>query len=210
MPGAFSLREKGLFLGPGRQNCAPPRDIGAPSELNQDRLSRIKRRYGESWPSTFMRRGNSKGDEGSLFQCLLAMAAAATTAMVFSLISGINWQFGLVLMGTAAALAGAALFTFLEMRRLGRASLGRELTQATRQGASGGQNTSIESTYSVTRAEQRRRKMGQSVDSNEACFHHENHPESPGEDQGQLTSHLSGSTPFLENLDSEPQIRAEK
>ena len=56
----------------------------------------------------FLRRGKNKGDEGSLFQCLLAMAAAATTAMFFSPISEISWQFGFVLMGAAAALAGAA------------------------------------------------------------------------------------------------------
>jgi hypothetical protein len=31
----------------------------------------------------------------------------------------------------------------------------------------------------------------------EPCPHHENYPESPGEDQGQLTSHLPGSTPFF-------------
>lgn len=116
-----------------------------------------------------MRRCKNNADEGSLFQCLLAMAAAATTAMIFSIISGIHWQFGLVLMGAAAALAGAGLFTLLEMRRLGRASLGRELTPASQHGASGDQNRSIDSTCSVASAEQPRGKMGQSVDSNEAC-----------------------------------------
>ena len=179
--------------------------IGAPSELNHDRPSRIKRRCEEAWPSMFMRRGNSKSEEGSLFQCLLAMAAAATTAMIFSIISGINWQFGRMLMGAAAALAGATLFTFLEMRRLGRSSLVHELSPSSRHGASGGQDPSIKSTYSVTKALAAAAKMEQLVESNEACSNRENHPESAGEDRGQLMSHLSGSMPFLEDLDSESQ-----
>ena len=40
----------------------------------------------------FLRCGKNKGDEGSLFQWMLAMAAAATTAMYFSPISEI-WAF---------------------------------------------------------------------------------------------------------------------
>jgi len=142
MPGVFTERGCSMF---GRQNGTPPTEIGAPSELSHDRPSRIKRRCEEAWPSMFMRRGNSKSEEGSLFQCLLAMAAAATTAMIFSIISGINWQFGRMLMGAAAALAGATLFTFLEMRRLGRSSLVHELSPSSRHGASGGQDPSIKS-----------------------------------------------------------------
>jgi hypothetical protein len=41
----------------------------------------------------FLRCGKNKGDEGSLFYCLLAMAAAATTAMHFSPIPEI-WASG--------------------------------------------------------------------------------------------------------------------
>lgn len=40
----------------------------------------------------FLRCDKNKGGEGSLFQCLLAMAAVATTAMYFSPISEI-WTF---------------------------------------------------------------------------------------------------------------------
>jgi hypothetical protein len=149
-----------------------------------------------------IRHGEDNGTEGSLFECLLAMAAAATTALIFSLSSGVRWQLALALMGAAAALAGAALFTFLEMRKLGRASL--------RHGASGNEHRSVESTYQITRAEQLERTTEQLADRDEGCFHHENHPESPGEDQGQLTSHLAGSTPFCEKLDQGSQIRANK
>jgi hypothetical protein len=76
----------------------------------------------------FLQCGKNKGDEGSLFQCLLVMAAIATTAMYFSPISEI-WAF---------------------------------------------ENPDpSESTYSVTKAEQRQLTMEPSVDSREAGFHHE-------------------------------------
>ncbi len=104
----------------------------------------------------------NKGDEGSLFQCLLAMAATATTAMFFSPISEI-WAFE-------------------------------------------NADRSVEPTYSVIKTEQRQAAIERSVDSNEACFHHD----FPCEDQGQLTSHPSAGTVFLENLDSESQIRADE
>jgi hypothetical protein len=157
----------------------------------------------------FTRQGENQGDKGTLFECLLAMVAAATTAVIFSLMSGVNWRFGLVLMCAAAALAGGVLFTILKMRNLGRASLGRELTQATRPGASGDNARSAKSRYPVSRIEQER-ATEQPVDSDKGCFHHENHPESPCEDQGQLTSHLPGSTPFFEELNAVSQIRAHK
>lgn len=77
----------------------------------------------------FLRSGKNKGDEGSLFQFLLAIAAVATTAMFFSPFSEITCQFGFMFMGATVALAAAALFTLIEMRRRRRASLGRDETQ---------------------------------------------------------------------------------
>jgi hypothetical protein len=78
----------------------------------------------------FLRSGKNKGDEGSLFQFLLAIAAVATTAMFFSPFSEITCQFGFMFMGAAVALAAAALFTLIEMRRRRRASLGREVERS--------------------------------------------------------------------------------
>jgi hypothetical protein len=101
----------------------------------------------------FLRYGKNKGDEGSLFQWLLAMAAVATTAMYVSPLPEIDEEFGFMLMGAAAGLAGVALFAIIEMRRLGRASLGRELTQDP-VWASGNADRSIESTCSVAKAEE--------------------------------------------------------
>ncbi len=132
-----------------------------------------------------LQRGKNKGDEGSLVQCLLAMAVAATAAMFFSPISEIDGEFGFMPMGAAAAVAGAALFTLLEMRRRGRASLGRELTQDP-VWASGNADRSVESTYNVTKPGPREGAMEPSVDYDEACFGHE----CPCEDRDQLSSHL--------------------
>jgi hypothetical protein len=98
---------------PGRQNGVAP-GLGAPSELNRDRPSRITRNCGDSWSSMFLRRDNNKDDEGSLFQCLLAMAAVATAARYVSPLLEIDEQFGFMLMGAAAGLAGVALFTLIE------------------------------------------------------------------------------------------------
>jgi hypothetical protein len=132
-----------------------------------------------------LQHGKNKGDEGSLFQSLLAMAAAATTAMFFSPIPEIDGEFGFMPMGAAAAVAGAAIFTLLEMRRRGKVSLGRELTQDPAW-ASGNADRSVESTYNVTKAGRREGAMESSVDYDEACFGHE----SPCEDRDQLSSHL--------------------
>jgi hypothetical protein len=145
----------------------------------------------------FLRRGKNKGDEGSLFQFLLAIAAVATTAMFFSPFSEITCQFGFMFMGAAVAMAAAALFTLIEIRRRRRASLGRELTQDA-VWASGNAVRSVESTFSVIKAEQNG-TAEPSAESGGTCFHHEN----PCENQGQLTPNLAASTLFLENLDSE-------
>ena len=152
----------------------------------------------------FLRYGKNTGDEGLLFQCLLAMAAAATTAMFFSAISEITCEFGLMLMGATVALAGGVLLTLIEIRRRRRASLGRELTQDPIW-ASGNADRSVESTFSVTRAEQKG-TMEPSTQSDETGFHHE----TPCENQGQLTSDLSACTVFTKSLDSESPIRADK
>ena len=46
--------------------------------------------------------------------------AAATTAFIFGLVAMLSWQECLMVVLAAAALAGGALFTVLEMQRLGK------------------------------------------------------------------------------------------
>jgi len=47
---------------------------------------------------------------------------AATTAFIFGLVAMLSWQECLIVVLAAAALAGGALFTVLEMQRLGKES----------------------------------------------------------------------------------------
>jgi len=52
----------------------------------------------------------------------LMAIAAATTAFIFGLVAMLSWQECLMVVLAAAALAGGALFTVMEMRRLGKES----------------------------------------------------------------------------------------
>jgi hypothetical protein len=47
---------------------------------------------------------------------------AATTAFIFGLVAMLSWQACLIVVLAAAALAGGALFTVLEIQRLGKES----------------------------------------------------------------------------------------
>lgn len=60
-------------------------------------------------------RGETDSCSVSLFECLFPMVAAATMALVYSLLAGISWPLGLTLMGALAALAGGVSFTLLRM-----------------------------------------------------------------------------------------------
>ena len=52
----------------------------------------------------------------------LMAIAAATTAFIFCLVAMLSWQECLMVVLAAAALSGGALFTVMEMRRLGKES----------------------------------------------------------------------------------------
>jgi hypothetical protein len=64
--------------------------------------------------------GNSENfAEVTLFEGLLAMAGTATLALIFSLLFGLDWKVGCVIVGATALFTGGVLFTFAEVRRLG-------------------------------------------------------------------------------------------
>jgi hypothetical protein len=54
------------------------------------------------------------------FAPFMAITAAANTALIFGLVAMLSWQECLTVVLAAAALAGGALFTVLEMQRLGK------------------------------------------------------------------------------------------
>ena len=128
----------------------------------------------------------SENDQATFFECLLVMVATGTTSLIFALLTGLKWQGSIVVMASVAVLVGGIVFSLLEMYRLGYQA-GRSEPALTSQQRS----TIILPLNTISE---------QSTIVDEACFHHEDHPESCGEDQGQLLSHLSGSTPFLERL----------
>jgi hypothetical protein len=96
----------------------------------------------------------------------------------------------LILMGAAAVLIGGIVFSLLKTQRPVPSASSRRLARQ----------------YEAFQADlvriEREKLLEQSTNSDEPYPHHENHPESPGQDQGQLTSHLPGSTPFFEGVDA--------
>jgi uncharacterized membrane protein YjjP (DUF1212 family) len=56
------------------------------------------------------------------FGPLLATVAATSVAFIFGLVATLSWQQCLVVVLAAGALAGGAVFTVLEMLRLGKGS----------------------------------------------------------------------------------------
>ena len=92
----------------------------------------------------------------------------------------------LILIGAAAILIGGIVFSLLKTQRPVASASARRLAR---------QYEAFEADLARIKTE---KLLEQSTDRDEPYPHHETHPESPGEDQGQLTSHLPGSTPFLE------------
>jgi hypothetical protein len=150
-------------------------------ELNQFVLGRVR-------PSR-----NDESDNAGIempFEYLLPMVAAAAVALIFSLLVAVSWPVCLMLMGAGAALVGGVAFTFFQMHSLGLPQKARAPDRVVRSAAESKLRT------------QRQMLVKQAACEYEPCPHHENYPESPGEDQGQLTSHLPGSTPFFDELNA--------
>ena len=55
---------------------------------------------------------------GSCFACI-GILSASSAALLFNIVAKLTWPENLMLMATAAALAGGVAFTILEMRSLG-------------------------------------------------------------------------------------------
>jgi hypothetical protein len=116
------------------------------------------------------------------------MIAAASLALVVGLTEGLSLPDCLILVMGAAVIAGGVIFTFLEVHRLALPA-GAQVTQQ-----------EPPSAHRLSAFASLRRAMLPVAESTEACPHHEYYPESPGEDQGQLTSHWPSSTPSLREL----------
>jgi hypothetical protein len=97
---------------------------------------------------------------------------------------------GLILMSAAAVLIGGIVFSLLKTQRPVPSASSRRLARQC-------------DVFQADLVRIETEKLPElSTKSDEPYPHHETHPESPGEDQGQLTSHLPGSTPFFEGVNS--------
>jgi FlaA1/EpsC-like NDP-sugar epimerase len=105
---------------------------------------------------------------------VLAVTITGTCVLLISLVVLNVWQ-ALLLASGCAALVWVAVFTFVQF------------SQFTKQREHQG---------SQKRERNINRRVILGPASGESYPHHEDHSESPGQDQGQLTSHLPGSTPF--------------
>jgi hypothetical protein len=106
------------------------------------------------------------------------VSVAFGVAILSMVVSFIWWQSLLLAMGMSLVVWGIT-FTVLEVRRI--AGIHRTLDEVV--------------AY--------RNQCGAVVvqpPTGDACPHHEDYPESPGMDQGQLTSNLQGSTPLIDLL----------
>ena len=129
-----------------------------------------------------MRKARDSSRTASRFVESLAIVAAATGALILALMGGLDWARSLIVICGISLLTGGLVFTFLEMYRQVRPPIEPEQEVPSLRPAKKMEVLEMCPVY---------------VD---PYPHHEHHPESPGHDQGQMTSHLPGSTLVLEEL----------
>ena len=127
--------------------------------------------------------GIAPGEEKFAFLYVVIAVAAVAWATTYSWIARLTWRQGVPLVIGCVVAGCAVIFTVLEVRRLAQTPKQRA-DQALQQEPD---------PYAP-------RTVVVLPETGEGCVHHENYPESPGLDQGQLTSQLSGSTPFVDRF----------
>lgn len=127
--------------------------------------------------------GIVRGEEKFAFLYVVISAVVVGCAMTYSWIAGLAWwQTVLVLIGGLAG-AWATVFSFLEVRRIAKTPKYRA-EEALKEEAD---------PYAS-------RTVVVAPPTGEPYPHHEDYAESAGLDQGQLTSHLPDSTPFIDTF----------
>ena len=123
------------------------------------------------------------GQEKWAFLYVLIAVAAIAWATTYSWIAGLAWWLAAPLVLGCVIAGCAVIFSFLEVRRLAQSP-----KQAEEEAHVEKPNPYAPRTL-VVRPE-----------TGDAQVHHEYYPESAGLDQGQLTSQISGSTPWVEEF----------
>jgi hypothetical protein len=124
--------------------------------------------------------GGSLGERKFAFLYLVISTVAIAGVMTISGLSGLSWWQSLLMLIGSLIVVWTVLFTFLEVRRLGQTPKGLE-------GPAEGDP------YAP-------RKLVVAPPTGDAYPHHEDYVESQGFDQGQLTSRIADSTPFVDRL----------
>lgn len=150
------------------------------SLVGRDAQIRSQRALGVTYTWTWTNNGDARGTPGAPTQQVWSGAGLPRVESLTSLI----------LMSAAAVLIGGIVFSLLKTQRPVPSASSRRMARK----------------CDVFQADlvrvERKKLLEQSTNRDEPYPHHETHPESPGEDQGQLTSHLPGSTPFFEGVNS--------
>jgi hypothetical protein len=148
------------------------------SMIAHDLQIRSQRSLGVTYTWTWTNNGEASAQTG----------AAPQQAWSGAKLPRVGGLTGLILMGAAAVLIGGIVTSLLKMIRPVPSASSRRLAR---------QCDAFQA--DLVRIE-REKLLEQPTNSDEPYPHHETHSESPGEDQGQLTSHLPGSTPFFEGV----------
>jgi hypothetical protein len=139
------------------------------------------------------RRAESRGGKTvTLFASLLAMVAGAGASLMICLLAGLSRHECVINTIAGALIIGGGVFSLLDHRRTHR-NHDLEIKSIVEAAA-------LDATIAAQRAIAEQAITEPPVGS-EPYFHHEDHAESAGYDQGQLTSRLPGTTPFLEHFD---------
>ena len=129
-----------------------------------------------------MRKTRDSSRTASRYVESLSIVAAATGALILALMGGMDWPRSLIVICGISLLTGGIVFTLLEMYKQVRPP------------------AEAEPKRTESRPVQTFEPLVMWPVLMDPYPHHEDHPESPGQDQGQMTSHLPGSTLVLEEL----------
>jgi hypothetical protein len=122
----------------------------------------------------------ARGEEKFAFLYVVIAAGAIASAMVYSAIAGLSWLQNLLLLVGCLIVGWAILFSVLEVRRI--ASTPKNRGEA------------------AFKEDYPDRIVTVEPPTGDPYPHHEDYPQSAGFDQGQLTSRIPNSTPFMDRF----------
>ena|SRR5579863_802634 len=131
-------------------------------------------------PARYKFVGSARGEERFAFLYVVIAAGAVASAMIYGGIAGLSWTRTLLALLGCLIVGWAILFSILEVRRISRAAESRPLE-------------ALEEPYPS-------RIVVVQPPTGEPYPHHEDYTESQGFDQGQLTSRIADTTPFVERV----------